>query len=752
MTNLLFHALSGLAFLQAPQAGIAGTVRDANTHAAIAGAAVALSDLSRVTAAGADGRYALTDVPPGPQHVTVRFIGYEPRVLHALVPNGGTLEINLTLRPVPIRLRTIEVRPKVAVRGLEGDDTPYPDRSTSMAAVRSHPLLAEPDALVALGGGEVVLSAESPGGLHVRGGGTDQVAYLLDGVPILNPYHSAGLSSAWNPDALARITLTSSGPPGGDWAALSGTVAARTRVAGPRVDVQGGLSTSHGRLTVAGPLGRTGAAVLLSVRSGFPGGIGGESDPSILRGETADRLATLELPALGGRIKLLAYDNENELSALAVAGGERGPDALVRNRFAWHGRSIGAEWKGERKGVAVRVAGWNAAADSEVDWLARSGPLAMASGRDDVGALAAVEHRSASARTELGLRVERSRARYRIEPDSAAVPYSMHSGTSVASLFTRHAGTIGRRVEVDFGASMTIDGDTPRLDPGAQVRWRLLEGLTVSGSFARRHQFTQSLRNPESIVGSIFPADLPIGSDAEGVPVARSDQAIIAAELRPAPGMRVGAQAYVRTFHGLLLAAPHAGEPFTTASFAVGTGGARGWSLEASKTSARYALVASYGFQRVRLGDAALQYVPASGSAHLLDAGVVLFPSATFAVRLGGNAAFGRRGTAIPDAVEWEACNLRDRGCELAGSPHYDGAALGGTRLPAYVRLDLGIRKHWHVEFAGRDAILGLFGTVTNLLGRRNVLTYAGDPADGAATPVEMRPLAPLVLGLDWQF
>ncbi|MBA3496075.1 MAG: carboxypeptidase regulatory-like domain-containing protein, partial [Gemmatimonadales bacterium] len=79
----------------------------------------------RVTAAGADGRYALTDVPPGPQHVTVRFIGYEPRVLHALVPNGGTLEINLTLRPVPIRLRTIEVRPKVAVRGLEGDDTPY---------------------------------------------------------------------------------------------------------------------------------------------------------------------------------------------------------------------------------------------------------------------------------------------------------------------------------------------------------------------------------------------------------------------------------------------------------------------------------------------------------------------------------------------------------------------------------------------------------------------------------------------------
>ncbi len=41
---------------------------------------------------------------------------------------------------------------------------------------------------------------------------------------------------------------------------------------------------------------------------------------------------------------------------------------------------------------------------------------------------------------------------------------------------------------------------------------------------------------------------------------------------------------------------------------------------------------------------------------------------------------------------------------------------------------------------------------MSNLLGRANVLTYTDDPVTGGQSPVEMRPFAPLVLGLDWQF
>jgi hypothetical protein len=52
----------------------------------------------------------------------------------------------------------------------------------------------------------------------------------------------------------------------------------------------------------------------------------------------------------------------------------------------------------------------------------------------------------------------------------------------------------------------------------------------------------------------------------------------------------------------------------------------------------------------------------------------------------------------------------------------------------------------------GRDALIGLFGTVTNLFNRANVLTWARDPANGRLVAIEMRPLAPLVVGLDWRY
>ena len=152
----------------------------------------------------------------------------------------------MTLRATPLHLETIVARPTVPVRGLEADAVAYPDRAASRAAIRNDPVLAEPDALGALGGGEVVLAPESPNGMHVRGGAADQTAYELDGVPVLSPYHSAGLFSAWNPDALADVTLRAAGPSAGDPDALSGTVAGETRLPGARLETQGALTTTQG--------------------------------------------------------------------------------------------------------------------------------------------------------------------------------------------------------------------------------------------------------------------------------------------------------------------------------------------------------------------------------------------------------------------------------------------------------------------------------------------------------------------------
>jgi hypothetical protein len=274
----------------------------------------------------------------------------------------------------------------------------------------------------------------------------------------------------------------------------------------------------------------------------------------------------------------------------------------------------------------------------------------------------------------------------------------------------------------------------------------------LAGGYTRAHQFAQSLRNPESVVGNVYPVDLYLGAGAPGVPIARSDQAVVSAEYRPFNSIRLGVEAYHRTSSGLLLVAPEGNGPFTTGSFELGSGRFSGLSVEAGVSSTRYGLVAGYGWQRVRFRYGATGYAPDHGSTHLLQGGVIVFPSATTSLRLGATSVLGRRTTTATGGLEWEACNLLDRGCEFGGSPEYTGDPLGGTSLPAYLRVDLGVRKHWHVQLAGRDAMVALFGTLTNVLNRSNVLTYVRNPATGERVPVEMRPLAPLLIGLDWRF
>ncbi len=743
--------------VQASQATVAGIIRDGESGDALAGAVVTLTDLDRATVSDSAGRYRLSSVPPGPQHLFVKRIGYSPRTIHALVPGQGELEIDLSLNPVPLQLPTIVVRSRVAIRGLEeGDSTPFPDRGIAAAALRNHPLLAEPDGFLALSGGEVAVAPEAPSGVHVRGGASDQTAYLLDGMPVFSPYHAAGTFSAWNPDALDHLQVVSSSPSLAPPDALSGTVAAATRAPGSELRAQGTISTSHGRVTLHGPLGTHGAGFLLSARSGFPAILAPGGDPSFLRGRTSDVLAKVEIPAFAGRLLFLGYDSGNELDAATLA---ENPDSATirrsRNGFEWHSRTFGIEWgRPLGDGVALRIQGWNARGEAEAAWrpTEHSG-FDLESDREDQGLLAAVERSSAGRFTGAGIRVQRSRTSYRaVAPGDSGIGTSLAAHTPLASVFVQHRRPVVPKLTGDLALSATGAAGDVHLGLQSELRWRPSPAASVSGSYARSHQFSQSLRNSESVVGGIFPADLYVGAGAPGIPVGRSDRAVVGAEVVARAGLRVGAQAYLSDFDGLVLVAPRAGTPFATGEFLTGGGDSRGLSLDAAVSGARYGVTASYGWQQVRVSYGDSSYAPGYGTSHLIETGVIVFPAPTASIRLGLSGAIGRRGTGVLGAFEWESCNLLDQGCEFGGTPTHDTGRLGATRLPAYFRLDLGLRKHWHLEVAGRDVELALFGTVTNLFGRRNVLAVATDPVTGKRTQIEMRPLAPLVVGLDWRF
>jgi hypothetical protein len=736
------------------QAVVAGVIRDGQSGAPLPGAVITLPDVDRAAVSDSQGRYAVRGVPPGPQHVTIRRIGYAPRGLHALVPGRGLVEIDITLLPAPIRLHTVQVRPNVAIRGVDHlDSVGFPDRGISAVAMRNHPLLAEPDAFLALSGGEIITRPESPSGMHVRGGASDHTAYVLDGIPILNPYHAAGVFSAWNPDALEAVRLSSLSPSTAVVDALSGVISGATRTPGPGFRAQGGLSATQARVTADGPLGAAGARYLLSFRSGFPGVIAPGREPSYLKGGTNDLLATLHAPAFGGRIRLLGYDSGNDLDAAAIANAPDGaPTHPPRNAFSWHSRSVGGEWTGDARGAVIRVLAWSASASADALWDAVSpAAVALAAARNDDGVLAAVARRTTSTMTEGGLRLGQSRTSYAVSPAQGGAPtLSLAARTPGATLYLTHERPLATHLVTKVGLSATSMSRQVYASPHAQLRLRMSERLSFSGSYTRSHQYAQSLRNPESLAGTAFPADLYLGVGAL-MPVARSDNVILAAEVHATDGVRLGAQAYARDFAGIVLVAPHTGEPFAIASdLRVGSGVARGVSVTAAASGARYGFLASYGWQHVRLHHRDSSYVPEHGSAHVAEAGVIVFPTPTSSLRFGATGALGRRATSVIGDIEWETCNLADRGCEFAGTPRSTDRS-GGVTLSPYLRLDVGLRKHWHLQLAGRDALVAVFGTVTNVLGRTNVLTTAVDPATGRRVELELRPRAPIALGFDWR-
>jgi hypothetical protein len=511
------------------------------------------------------------------------------------------------------------------------------------------------------------------------------------------------------------------------------------------------MSTSQLRLAVDGPLGTGGAGYLVSYRTGFPALLA-PHESSYLGGETSDLILKSQVPAFGGDLHLLWYQGDNSIGGIGspspspVSAG--GP---IREQFEWGSRSIGAGWARPVSGGTVRIQSWSARSDAEAVWPAAV-PLDLAAGRHDEGVQAEMERSGGSSHTTFGIRLERSHTRYRIAaPDGQNEPVTLAASTPVGTLFLQHQRPIARRLGSVVGVSAIEAAHVFHLGLHGQLRWDLSAGLSLVATYARTHQFAQSLRNAESVVGNVFPPDLYLGAGAAGVPVARSDRTVLAADYHPSSGLRVGAQAYFTRYGGLLLVAPGTTGPFATGSFVTGSGTAPGASLDASMSGARFGLLARYGWQRVRLQHGDSSYTPTYGTSHLLELGGILFPSATSSIRLGLTGGWGRAATAISGSFEWEACNLLDRGCEFAGTPATAGP-LGATRLPGYLRLDLGVRQHWHMTIGRRDVTLALFGTLTNLLARTNVLTIAVDPETGRRAAIEMRPLSPLVVGLDWRF
>lgn len=236
---------------------------------AVPGARVALRPLGGQKApdpvtSGPDGRVVFAFLASGRYTVEVDHAALLPHRSQIEIRAGENLEQRFTLTH-PGSAELVVTSERRTWREVERVE-PKPDEGT----VTGHYVLTRRDIETTPGSMEdvaraihllpgVVSDGDMLASFNVRGGETDDVVFLLDRVPVYNPFHLAGFNSLFNPDMIREVEVFAGAPPATVPAGLSAVVAVETWDGSPRqgddgIDGALDISASSLRGLVMGPV------------------------------------------------------------------------------------------------------------------------------------------------------------------------------------------------------------------------------------------------------------------------------------------------------------------------------------------------------------------------------------------------------------------------------------------------------------------------------------------------------------------
>ncbi len=170
-------------FLFAGTSGkIAGRVIDASTGAPLPGANVRVVETTMGASTDADGYYFIINVPPGVYELNVTMMGYRPKTITNVKVNIDlTTTVNFTLESTVIELGEVVVvaeRPMIELDVTSGTARISSDVIERLPSEEFHDILIKKAGIGTGAGGE----------MHIRGGRSDETAYIVDGVSVVNPF------------------------------------------------------------------------------------------------------------------------------------------------------------------------------------------------------------------------------------------------------------------------------------------------------------------------------------------------------------------------------------------------------------------------------------------------------------------------------------------------------------------------------------------------------------------------------------
>jgi hypothetical protein len=698
----------------------------------------------RTVAADSTGRYTIVGLPQGDLRLHAAYPGHAPVELTVRVPSAGIVSVDLELAAAPILLEAVDVRtgpvdgsPPEAGDRIVVLDVPDPEFEVRMLEVT--PAIGEAgmlQAVQAAGGND---PSDPSDVLFMRGSTAELKLVLLDGIPVLTPFHVAGLMRTFEPAVLGSAKLHVGGAPARYDGGLTHILDLHTRSARrDRVRASGSVDMLSSSVAAEVPLSNR-AGVIVSGR-GLHGlgqdALGGES-PYGYR----DLLVSVDGDLTSKQtLRATAFLNDESVRLDFV---DRPSDA------AWSNRSASLAWSGSLGDVTLRAGGGGSGyqADLPLQPTRRPGettqpdPLLASASSDRVRATAEAEWGAPGRPNRVGISAEELRATFSaqaLEADGALTEGARVSRSGVA----RSVGAfvdVTRRLAPGVTLRTGLRGDAfsgsdLRLAPRVAIAWEAAPNALLTVAAGRYHQVARSADGEvDATLGELASAG---AARDELLPVATADHVVLSLD-QQLGSVSLGIEGFWKRFEGL--------------------GASRGEEVLNSGLDLRIRSVTEPGTVWVGYGlswfwsplDLSGRSSEFAGR-HLLSAGLSRGIGGPLRVEARLAYGAGLPSTSIPFGVTNSDAVA---GPTQEGAEQLTGSDPGGALIEdSFLRLDLEVHALLEPEWGGRPWRVRPYLRVLNALDRRDALFYTYQPwrADSVRSLAE-RPFLPVV-GVSFSF
>ncbi|MFH0761311.1 MAG: TonB-dependent receptor [Bacteroidota bacterium] len=227
---LIWLAMSPSLIDVAGQTGtIKGFVYEFQTGQAIPMASVTISNTTIGQATDQNGFFLLTKVPVGTVTLQIRYLGYADNITEVNLSPGETRQITVFLKPTAIELEAATISGER--QRLERVNPVSVHRLTPVTLQRIPGLSGQADLaeyLQVLPG--IIFTGDRGGQFYVRGGEPVNNLVKLDGMTVINPFHSVGFTSVFDTQTISSVDVSTAGFGASYGGRISSVIDVRTRV------------------------------------------------------------------------------------------------------------------------------------------------------------------------------------------------------------------------------------------------------------------------------------------------------------------------------------------------------------------------------------------------------------------------------------------------------------------------------------------------------------------------------------------